>query len=337
MESTFYAHLAFLERLLIDNPKDHSKDKPKDNSADGLPRGGAGFGARVGHALFVGFPRLTSVLPLWFLHWLAGGLGWVFAVVPNRSANTTRRNLTVCFPELSSAEREQLARRSLVGMVCTALEMGKAWLLPLADTLAQVTEVEGLDALRKAAASGDGVILLAPHLGNWEIFGYYACEGIASNFMYQPPKSPPMDELLRQVRAKSGVKLAPTNRRGVGILLSSLQKGEMVGVLPDQVPADEGGVFADFFGQSAFTMTLTSRLAQRGKPAVFCGFAQRLAHGKGFKVIVRPADSGVFDPDLQRSAAAINRSVEACVALAPEQYQWEYKRFRRQADNSEFY
>ncbi len=285
----------------------------------------------------MGFLRLSALLPLRVLHFAAGGLGWLFAVVPNRSAATTRRNIDVCFPSLSGAEREALARRSLVGMTCTALEMGKAWLLPLPQTLGLVTEVEGLDELRAAAATGDGVILLAPHLGNWEVFGYYACEGIASNFMYQPPKSPPMDALLRSVRAKSGVKLAPTNRKGVAILLGALQRGEMVGVLPDQVPADEGGVFAPFFGQSAFTMTLTSRLAQRGKPAVFCGFAQRLPRGAGFKVVIQRADEAVYDADLEVSAAAINRSVEAIVEQAPEQYQWEYKRFRRQADNSEFY
>ena len=292
---------------------------------------------RFKHGLFLGFLKLTSVLPLRVLHTLATGLGGLFAVIPNRSAATTRRNIDVCFPYLSPADREALARRSLVGMVCTALEMGKAWLLPVQQTLDLVTEAEGLEELRAAAATGDGVILLAPHLGNWEVFGYYACEGLASNFMYQPPKNPQMDALLRGVRAKSGVQLAPTNRKGVALLLSALQRGELVGVLPDQVPADEGGVYADFFGKSAFTMTLTSRLAQRGKPRVFCGFAQRLPKGKGFKVIVHEADAGIYDQDLAASAAAINRSIERCVLLAPEQYQWEYKRFRRQPDDSEFY
>lgn len=291
----------------------------------------------LSYALFLGFLHLTSILPLRLLHAVGGGIGWLFAVLPNRSARTTRRNIDACFPELDAAQRESLARRSLRGMVCTALEMGKAWVLPIEKTLQQVTEVEGIDALRAAAAEGDGVILLAPHLGNWEIFGYYACEGIASNFMFQPPKIPEMDALLRRVRAKSGVKLAPTNRKGVAILLGALQRGELVGVLPDQVPADEGGVFAPFFGQTAFTMTLTSRLAQRGRPRVFCGFAQRLDRGKGFRLIVREADGEVYNPDLAVSAAAISRSVEACVALAPEQYQWEYKRFRRQPDDSEFY
>lgn len=292
---------------------------------------------RLKHALFFGFLKSTSLLPLRGLHALAAGLGWLFAVIPNRSAATTRRNIEVCYPHLSAAEREGLARRSLTGMACTALEMGKAWLLPVQQTLDLVTEAEGMEELKAAAATGDGVILLAPHLGNWEVFGYYACEGLASNFMYQPPKSPPMDALLRSVRAKTGVKLAPTNRRGVAILLGALQRGELVGVLPDQVPADEGGVFAPFFGQSAFTMTLTSRLAQRGKPAVFCGYAQRLPKGKGFKAVVKRADSEVYDADLEVSAAAINRSVEGLVQQAPEQYQWEYKRFRRQPDKSEFY
>lgn len=111
--------------------------------------------------------------------------------------------------------------------------MGKAWILPIEGTLAQVTEVEGLAALQAASKAGEGVILLAPHLGNWEIFGYFACEGIASNFMYQPPKNPQMDALLRGVRAKSGIQLAPTNRKGVAILLGALQKEKLTG---DGVP-----------------------------------------------------------------------------------------------------
>ncbi|MDO7672415.1 MAG: lipid A biosynthesis lauroyl acyltransferase, partial [OM182 bacterium] len=63
------------------------------------------------------------------MHWIGGGLGWLFAVIPNRSAATTRRNIAACFPALSSAEQESLARQSLNGMVCTGLEMGKAWIL----------------------------------------------------------------------------------------------------------------------------------------------------------------------------------------------------------------
>lgn len=146
-----------------------------------------------------------------------------------------------------------------------------------------------------------------------------------------------MDRLLKEVRSRSGVKLAPTNRKGVAQLLTALRQGEMVGVLPDQVPADSSGGFAPFFGEPAFTMTLISKLVQRTEAEVFCGFAQRLPAGRGFRAVFRPADPAIASDDLTVSLTALNRTVQECVALAPSQYQWEYKRFRRRPDNSEFY
>lgn len=258
-------------------------------------------------------------------------------LIPNRARNTTVKNLQTCFPDLSAAEINTLARESLRNTACTALEMGKAWMLPVSSTVALVVETEGYESYQQAVASGDGVILLAPHLGNWEIFGFFACDGVASTFMYQPPRSAAVDRLLKEVRSRSGVTLAPTNRKGVAQLLSALQKGEMVGVLPDQVPADESGEFAPFFGEPAFTMTLISKLAQRTGARVFCGFAERLESGRGFRAIFQAADQALGSSDIQESVTALNKTVEACVARAPSQYQWEYKRFRRRPDNSEFY
>lgn len=280
---------------------------------------------------------LSARVPLFALHGIAWLAGWVFMAVPNRARNTTIKNLHTCFPDLAPPRLRKLARQSLANTACTALEMGKAWMQPVPKTVALVVETEGYDAYREAVASGDGVILLAPHLSNWEIFGFFACDGVTSSFMYQPPRSEAVDRLLKEVRSRSGVTLAPTSRKGVAQLLSALQRGEMVGVLPDQVPADESGEFAPFFGEPAFTMTLISKLAQRTGAQVFCGFGERLDSGRGFRAIFQKADPGLFSADLQESVAALNRTVETAVRRAPSQYQWEYKRFRRRPDNSEFY
>ena len=121
------------------------------------------------------------------------------------------------------------------------------------------------------------------------------------------------------------------------MVLKALQRGEMVGVLPDQVPNDEGGEFANFFGKQALTMTLVSKLAARSQARVFSGFLVRLPKGRGFKLIIREADQAIYDEDLLTSVRGLNKSVEDCVLMAVEQYQWEYKRFRRQPDGKKFY
>lgn len=280
---------------------------------------------------------LTAYLPLSLLHGIANLAGRLFMLIPNRAKSTTEKNLATCFPELSAAQLQELTLHSLQNTACTALEMGKAWMLPVEKTVALVVETEGVEEYRAALKSGKGVILMAPHLSNWEVLGFFACHETPSTFMYQPPRQAAVDRLLREVRSRSGVKMAPTNRKGVAQVLAALQAGEMVGILPDQVPADESGVFAPFFGEPAFTMTLISKLASRTGATVFCGFAQRLPGGKGFRAVFQKADDEIGSSDLETSVTSLNRSVEKVVTMAPSQYQWEYKRFRRRPDNSEFY
>ncbi len=259
------------------------------------------------------------------------------AALPNRARDTTVTNLRLCFPEKTAPEISALTKASLQNTACTALEMGKAWSGPIENTLALATRSRGLDEFKAALASNQGVILLAPHLSNWEVFGFAACDGAVANFMYKPPKIVAMDRLLRQTRSRSGVKLAPANRQGVAQLLKALKAGELVGILPDQVPEADGGEYADFYGRTALTMALASRLLQRVDALVFCGFAKRLPNAQGFELIIMPADEQVYSKDLATSVAGINRSVELCVNQAVDQYQWEYKRFRRQPDGGDLY
>lgn len=217
------------------------------------------------------------------------------------------------------------------------MEMGKAWLLPMEKTLELVIDAEGIEAFESAHNEGKGVILLAPHLGNWEFYGFHLCEAIASTWLYQPPKYAALDTLITQTRSRAGVKMAQTNQRGVAEVFKALKNGEAVGVLPDQVPPLEGGTYAPFFDVPALTMTLVSKLVQKTEARVFCGFAKRLPASEGFKVIIEEAENEIYSSDLTESVAALNRSVEKNVLKAVEQYQWEYKRFRKQADGTKFY
>jgi KDO2-lipid IV(A) lauroyltransferase len=257
--------------------------------------------------------------------------------LPNRARDTTLKNLKVCFPDLPAKEISRLAKESLTSTASTAMEMGKSWMLSVDKTYSLITQTEGFEELKQAASGGQGIILLPPHLSNWEVFAIYVCQNIESTFMYQPPKLPALDRLLHRVRSRGGMKLAPTDQTGVSMVLKALQRGELVGILPDQVPSDEGGEFAEFFGEQALTMTLVSKLVARSQARVFCGFVVRLPKNAGFKLIIREADQSIYDEDLLTSIRGLNKSVEDCVLMAVEQYQWEYKRFRRQPDGKKFY
>ncbi|MDD3449462.1 MAG: hypothetical protein PHF72_10590, partial [Gammaproteobacteria bacterium] len=106
------------------------------------------------------------------------------------------------------------------------------------------------------------------------------------------------------------------------------ERGETVGILPDQDQGRGGGVFAPFFGHPANTMVLVSRLAGRSGAVVLFCVPERLPRGRGFRLNFTPAPAEVSGADLRRSVAAVNAGVEAWVRRLPAQYLWSYKRFK---------
>src|SRR5690606_30911538 len=134
--------------------------------------------------------------------------------------------------------------------------------------------------------------------------------------MYQPLKSAAMDELVLSGRSKLNISMAPTNRKGVMMLLKALQRGTIVGILPDQVPEREAasGV-APFFGQPALTIGLIHGLIQRTGCRVVSVFAERV--DGGFRMKVLDVDPRIYSEALPESLAGLNASVEACVRCAP--------------------
>jgi KDO2-lipid IV(A) lauroyltransferase len=136
--------------------------------------------------------------------------------------------------------------------------------------------------------------------------------------------------LILAARRRNGATLAPITPKGIRVLVQALERGNYVGILPDQEPkADKGAVFAPLFGIPAFTMLLVNRLSRRtGAPVVFM-FAERLPESAGFRIHCIPAPEGIDSEDDAVAAAALNRGIEACVRTCPDQYIWSYKRYRR--------
>lgn len=274
--------------------------------------------------------RVLALMPLRAvraLGRLAGRMSWL---MQTRMARTTLTNLQLCFPHKTPTEHEALAKTSLQHTCQTICEAGAVWLWPAADTMALITEVEGLALLQAMKAAGKGVLLIGPHFGNWEMLGLYlaVCGCGPAYELYQAPRSAALDKLIFNGRSRTGAHMVNTDNKGVAELLKALRRGEIVGILPDQVPPESGGEFAPFFGVSALTMTLLSKLQQKTGAGVLLCYAKRT--NAGFRLVIREAARGIDSEDLAIALAALNKAVEMAVLDAPEQYQWEYKRFKRQ-------
>ena len=281
------------------------------------------------------FIFLISLMPLSFARGigiLLGSLSWWFK---DRGAKVTLDNLLFCFPEIGKVERARIAKESLCETYKIAGETFLVWHRNKAWAKARILAVHGEALLRDSVAEGRGVILVVPHLGNWEFLGSQLHVYAEVTSMYQPPKKPWLEDLVREKRGGLGMKLAPTSSKGVAIQLRALKAGEMIVTLPDQVPADGGGIFSSFYGMPAYSMTLIHGYIQRTQCKVVMGVAKRVE--SGFELHFLAPDEGIYSEDQKQSVDALNRSVEKCVSLCMTQYQWEYKRFKRQPNGKNPY
>jgi len=273
---------------------------------------------------------VLSKLPLRWTHQFATLLGHLLARrTTTRLTCTTHVNLRLCYPQLSTTAHTQLVSDSLIETCKTFSELGALWLWPPQRTLQLVRQVSNETVLQQALQQGNGVILLTPHFAAWELAGLYASAHYPMTALYRPPKLSALHPFILQARERAGGRYVATDKAGIKALMQTLKRGEVVGILPDQVPTQAGsGVFAPFMGIPADTMTLVARLAHKTQAPVIFTYAQRLALGKGFHIHFFAAPTEIAAQDVTQAAAALNQGVAQCIAAAPSQYQWSYKRFK---------
>lgn len=275
----------------------------------------------------VGALRLLGLLPFRLNRALATALGGLLARLSTEAREVTRINLSLCLPD--HPDREALVRESLVESVKNTFEIARFWSKP-EDGLERVVSEQGDGPLREAVANKEPILILAPHLGCWEVLNFWLAREFGLHAMFAPSGLPELDALVKQGREHFGTTMYPATARGVAGLVRAMRKGALTAILPDQVADRRSGRFAPFFGQPAYTGTLSCKLVKQTNARVFMAWARRLPGDEGFEIRVRPADPDIHDEDLDHALKAMNRSIEALILEDPSQYLWSYKRFRRQ-------
>lgn len=274
----------------------------------------------------------TSWLSLSWQHKLGAFIGHIFWQFSKRERVVTQINLALCFPDKSLEWRDKLGNQSLIETGKTLAETGAMWRWPEDKLRSLIKQVHHEHIIKDAVAQGKGVILVSPHIGAWELISLYFNQHYPMVNMYRPARSEALDPIIRQARERFGSKTAPANAQGLRAILKGLKSGKVIGILPDQEPDRKNGVFAPFFGTPACTMTLLGNLANKtSAPVVFCVMKRETT---GYELYFIKPEDNISSEDPVIAATAVNRSVECCIDIAPEQYLWSYRRFRLLDDGS---
>ncbi len=276
--------------------------------------------------------------PLRLLHAAGGWVGWLPYLLSPSYRRRLRHNAAAA--GLDAGQR----RASVAEAGRMVLELPRLWLRPPGQPIEDPLHWDNAELVSTLLAQGQGLILLTPHVGSFEM----AAQAYAQRFgasspltaLYRPARQPWLRELEAQARSRQWLLTAPANLAGVRQLLRALRRGESVGMLPDQVPPAGQGVWAPFFGQPAYTMTLVARLLQQTSAAVCLIWVERRPQGGGYVVHLRPLPTPLPARPAQPSAAeeqawllasttVMNQAMEWVIRQLPTQYLWGYHRYKQ--------
>ncbi len=289
------------------------------------------------HALYA-LAALVARLPWRWLYRMGDVLARLVLRPSSRESRVTECNLAIVYPDMHPAQREDLRQAVLRTTARQLMETLRLWTRPHAENLTLIREQHGTELLDAAIAAGRGVIIAAPHYGNWELLNQWLALRTPLAILYAPPDSKVGEAFLNRVRADDSgdadqpprVTQIRAEAAGVRQLFKRLAKGGVLGILPDQQPKQGDGAFGAFFGTQALTMTLLGRLAARSGATVLTAYCERIdshGDGPGFALHIEAAPAAVADANPEVSVTALNAAVERIAQRDPTQYQWTYKRY----------
>jgi Kdo2-lipid IVA lauroyltransferase/acyltransferase len=273
----------------------------------------------------LGVLRVFEPLPFAFLVQLGSTVGSILVRLPLSFVRIARRNLELCLPEYSDAQRETILRQHFRSVGIGIFETAISW-WSSDERIRKLTQLEGEQHLEAALAKGQGVILLSAHFTTLEIGARAICARLPTNIMYRPTKNEVLERFLMRNRGRQAKRAIP--RDDVRTLISALKNNEPVWYAPDQSYRKKGAEMVPLFGIPAATNTATSRLARMTGAAVLPYFPERLPNGRGYRMTIQPALENFPTKNPAQDALTFNRLIEAHVHKVPEQYLWIHRRFK---------
>ena len=272
----------------------------------------------------LGFLRIAIVLPYGWQLSVGRAIGRLgMRVIPTRRL-IAQRNLELCFPELSDDEKAKLLRQHFESLGIALIEGALCWWAS-DEMLEPLVQIEGLEHVEKVLERGKGAIMLTGHFAALDLGGRILTTRMSVSPMYRPHRNPLFDEIVRRGRARHSTPIPKANVKGI---LRALKHNDAIWYAPDQSHRRRHSANVPFFSVPAPTNTATSTFARASGAGVLPFFPERLANGKGYRLVIRPPLEDFPGSDPAEDAARINRLLEQEIRRIPEQYLWVHRRFK---------
>ena len=275
--------------------------------------------------LGLGLVWLLHFLPLRMLASLGEAFGTLLYLLGRERRHVALTNLRLCFPQMSDAERERLAKAHFRAFGRSFLERGLLWWSP-PEHIRRVVRIQGLEHLQQVA--GRPVILFVPHFVGLDMGWTRLTLELDMVSIYAQQKNFYFNAALYKGRTRFGDSLLLSRQEGTRQAIRAMKAGRPFYYLPDMDYGQRDTIFVPFFGVPAATITGLSRLARMAGAIVIPGVSRMLPAGQGYAVELGEPWRDYPGTSIEADTRRMNAFIEQCVAQMPEQYFWLHKRFK---------
>ena len=278
-----------------------------------------------------GLVGLVGTLPRTMARAVGAAIGGVCWWALGGLRRTGLRNLALAMPEKTEDERRAILRRlyTILGwQIAEFCKMGGYSL----EEASRFVRYEGLENYLAARDKGKGVLVLTGHLGAWELSSFYhSLRGYPMSLVIRRLDNARVDAFVNRIRCLHGNRVIHKDDFARG-LLTSMSRGETVGILMDTNMTPPQGVFVPYFGVEACTASGMARVALHSGAAVLPGFlVWEAAEGRyvlRFGEELELVRTGDAETDIVANTALFTATIESYVRRYPEQWLWVHRRWK---------
>ncbi|MEM1080245.1 MAG: hypothetical protein AAGH65_01555 [Pseudomonadota bacterium] len=277
--------------------------------------------SRCSLALFRWLGQRTLPIARRRTRWLAHPLRWLM----RRRRRIVARNLELCFPDASAAERRSIEQAHFRELAESLGEIAYCW-RHQAPLDASVGDVTGLDFLEAARRGKQGIILLTGHTCSIELGGRLLCERLPITGVYRPLHNAQFESYQTTSRLRYAKQmLARENVRG---MVRTLRNGGILWTAMDQDFGPERSLFAPFFELPTATAKGLLDLARLGRARVHPVYPFKDPHTGVIEMRIEPAFEPFPSDDPVADLASYNAFLEHSIRVQPAPYWWLHRRFK---------
>lgn len=271
--------------------------------------------------------KFVSRQPIQISRFIARGLaGLVNVLKISKTSATIRLNLQITLPELSVDRHEHIIQQAIRNELTSYFEFFSIWGSDNIKNIARIHSVQGEQLLLDAIDTKQGLVLIIPHFGTWEIMNAYLAQHTQMTILYKPVKNEAANQFVREARSREQANLVPTDESGVRQIFKALKQGGTTVILPDHTP-NLGGEMIPYFGIPLATSNLSAKLIQKTKAKALFLYAIR-NENQGFDMYIEAMDEQIYQGHPNDGTRVIFTAIENLIRRYPEHYHWSYKRFK---------